>query len=349
MVEIPKSFKMIAEFITGSHLYGNATLESDLDIRGVFIPDENYFYGFMHRGDQLEDKVNDVTYYEIRKFMKLALDNNPNIIEFLFIPEDKYLDKTNEWDKILENRDLFISKKAKFTFSGYAHSQFNRVKRHRNWLLNPPKKKPERSDYGLDNTRSNLSQEQIGAFNVLLSMYLDDIRQFHDLRDQIEKMVETHNFRNMCQSMKRMDYDAVRSIIPISDNFIDVLDREKAYMNAKREWDQYQNWKKNRNPIRAKLEEQFGYDTKHISHLFRLMSEGKELLETGYITFPRPDAEFLNEVKNGCFSYEELLQRIQDYDKFFDELYETSPLPHSPNRKKADMLCQDIVKNYLEV
>ena len=45
-------------------------------------------------------------------------------------------------------------------------------------------------------------------------------------------------------------------------------------------WDSYQTWKTHRNPTRAELEPQHGYDTKHAMHLIRLMRMGLEVLET---------------------------------------------------------------------
>jgi len=141
MIDIPKTFKMIFRCIAGSHLYGTNTSDSDIDERGVFIPDEKYFLGFLHRVEQYQDTKNDITYFELRKFLQLACENNPNIIELLFVPENKWMENSVDWRLIIKNREYFISKKAKYTFSGYAHSQFNRIKLHRNWLMNPPKKK----------------------------------------------------------------------------------------------------------------------------------------------------------------------------------------------------------------
>jgi hypothetical protein len=84
---------------------------------------------------------------ELRKFLKLAADCNPNIIEFLYV--EKGIIITSEiWEKIRANRHLFLSKKARFTFSGYALAQLRRIKNHRGYLLNP-KEKPNRKDYGL--------------------------------------------------------------------------------------------------------------------------------------------------------------------------------------------------------
>jgi hypothetical protein len=345
MINFPTDFKMIFKCLAGSHLYGTNTPESDIDERGVFIPSEKYYLGFNDRIEQLEDKDSDIVYFELRKFLHLACENNPNIIELLFVPEDKFLECTDEWVEIVSNRNLFVSTKAKFTFSGYAHSQFNRIKRHRSWLLNPPKKKPEREDFGLSPYRSNLTKDQIGAFNVLLALKLENIQEFHPLKDQLLVMAETHDLKALCQQYTEIDPIALKRIIPISDEFIDILQKENAYAQAERYFNQYEHWKKNRNPKRAEMENKFGYDLKHASHLVRLITEGKELLTTGFITFPRPDVEFLVNIKNGKYKYDELYDMLESYDKEFEGLYKTSPLPKTADRKKVNDLCIKIVKN----
>jgi predicted nucleotidyltransferase len=347
MIQLPSTFKLIFRCLHGSHLYGTQTPLSDIDERGVFIPDERYFYGFLNRTEQFEDKKNDITYFEIRKFMQLAINNNPNIIELLFVPKYKWLQNTVDWLQIYKNRELFLSKKCKYTFSGYAHSQFNRIKLHRSWLLNPPKKKPERKDFGLSEHRSDLTRDQIGAFNVLLALKLENIKEFHPLKEDLEIMQETKDFKALCTQFTDIDKEAVQTIIPISDSFIEILQKENGYAMAERHYNQYENWKKNRNPERAKLEENYGFDTKHGSHLVRLVTEGEELLLKGHITFPRPDAKFLLEIKNGLYKYEEISTLLESFDNKFNELYEKSPLPHSPDRVKIDELCQKIIKRFL--
>jgi len=347
MIHLPSSFKLIFRCLAGSNLYGTNTSTSDIDERGVFIPDEKFFYGFLNKVEQYEDKNNDITYFEIRKFMALAMDNNPNILELLFIPKDKWLDSSLDWIQIHINRHLFISKKAKYTFSGYAHSQFNRIKLHRNWLMNPPQKKPIREDFGLSSHKSDLTKDQIGAFNILVSLKLETIKDFHPLKDQLDEMQETYTFKDLCKQFTKVDKDSLQTIIPISDQFVEILQKENAYGQAERYYNQYQNWKKNRNPERAKLEEKFGYDLKHASHLIRLISECEELLTNGEITFPRPDAKFLLEIRNGLYTYDELSILLESYDKKFNELYKKSSLPHSPDRIKIDELCRNIVKRFI--
>ena len=347
MINLPKNFKLIFRCIAGSNLYGTNTPESDIDERGVFIPDGRYFLSFLNKTEQYEDKNNDITYFEIRKFFQLAMNNNPNIVELLFVPRYKWLQNSVDWLQIIDAKELFISKRCKFTFSGYAHSQYNKIKLHRNWLLNPPKKKPIREDFGLSPFRSDLTKYQIGAFNVLLAMKLENIKEFHPLKEQLEAMQETHTFKTLCQQYPKIDPDAVNTIVPISDSFMDILQRENSYAEQERYYNQYLNWKKNRNPVRAKLEEKFGYDCKHASHLIRLISEAEELLTTGNITFPRPDAKFLLEIKNGLYSYDELSNHLETYEEKFNDLYEKSPLPYSADKVGVDKLCYKITKRFL--
>lgn len=117
---------------------------------------------------------------ELRKFLKLAADCNPNIIEFLYV--DRLVEvSTPEWEEIRRNRHMFLSKKARFTFSGYAIAQLKRIKTHRGYLLNPPAKKPDRRDYGLP-LDSMISRQHR---NALLSLPSDMVAQ--GMKDEVAK------------------------------------------------------------------------------------------------------------------------------------------------------------------
>ena len=279
----------IFECVTGSRLYGTNTPESDYDYRGVCIPPmEILLHPFMNfdqkdSGFEQEDR----SIYGLSKFFKLCADANPNIIELLFVPEKNILFSNTIWDKIIENRDLFISKKAKFTFTGYAFSQLNAIKRHRQWFINPPDRKPLREDFGL-----------IDSPKISLALI---------------KSMETLN----------------KSLI--KDEYVDEFNREKEYRKTKENWDHYQEWMKNRNPKRRELEEKYQFDCKHGSHLFRLLTEGEELLKTGKITFPLPNAEELLAIKNGLYTYEEVIEKAEEFEKKFDIWYNESPLQFGAN------------------
>jgi hypothetical protein len=109
---------------------------------------------------------------ELRKFLKLAADSNPSIIEFLYI-EDLIDIETPIWKKIKAQRHLFLSKKARWTFSGYAIQQLKRIKLHRGYLLNPPSHKPTRTEFGLSE-QSKIPKEHQNAILSLPDEWVAD-------------------------------------------------------------------------------------------------------------------------------------------------------------------------------
>ncbi len=152
----------------GSHAYGTNIETSDVDVKGVCVPPSSYFLGYAYRFDQQEQKSPDQVIYGVQKFFKLAADCNPNIIEVLFVDERHIRMITPAGQLMREHRDLFLSKKARHTFAGYAHAQLKRIKGHRAWLDNPPKNKPQRSDFGLPENRI-VSRQQLGVISALKS------------------------------------------------------------------------------------------------------------------------------------------------------------------------------------
>ena len=107
----------------------------------------------------------DTELQELRKFIKLAADCNPNIIEFLYV--EHLIDICMpEWELIRANRDLFLSKKARWTFAGYAIQQLKRIKMHRGYLMSPPSHQPTRQEFGL----SEVSKIPKDHQNAILSL-----------------------------------------------------------------------------------------------------------------------------------------------------------------------------------
>lgn len=124
---------------TGSHLYGTNMETSDEDFVGIFIPNEEYILGFKRieqvdlsiknkdkDGKNLPDSV-DTTYYTLEKFARLALDNNPNILEVLFTNKDNIIFCNSIGQNLLDLRFEFLSKNLKHKFLGYAFSQKHKM------------------------------------------------------------------------------------------------------------------------------------------------------------------------------------------------------------------------------
>jgi predicted nucleotidyltransferase len=334
----------------GSVAYGTNTPASDLDIKGVTIPPASYFHGFMQKFEQAESKDPDMVIYDIRKFFALAADCNPNIIEVLFVENKDVRLVTDIGQILLDNRELFLSKKARWTFSGYAIAQLKRINTHYRWLKNPPFALPNREDFGLLN-KTLIPQDQLSAAESMINRVLEEWRM--DDFDNFDPGQRIAIKSTMAASLKEIlkhtwdeekGWTAAARKLGFSDNFIYLLAQEKAYKARKIEWDQYQTWKKNRNPARAALEEKYGFDCKFAMHLVRLMRMCKEILTTGKVIVKRPDREELLAIRNGAWTYEQLVSWSETVDKEMDLWYNSSTLPNSPDRPRLNNLCQKLVE-----
>jgi hypothetical protein len=288
-----------------------ATPESDLDLRGVVIPPLPYFLGFARNFEQAESQEPDLVLYDIRKFFRLAAACNPSIIELLWTdPTDHYL-VTPLGERLLAHRALFLSRKVKSTFSGYAAAQLKRINTHRRWLVHPPTHKPTRAEFGLPET-TTLSVDILGAIEA------------------VEGAAEA-------------------DVLGLPAHVMDIYRRERAYRNALREWRQYEHWKAQRNPKRAALEAKMGFDGKHAAHLVRLMRMCREILETGMVIVKRPDREELLAIRNGAWSYDQLIAWSEKEDRALEEVAEHSALPATPDSKRLDALCIGLVEEALGI
>lgn len=357
----------IFETVVGSRAYGIHNADSDYDIAGVMIPGIEYFAG-TKRVEQFQGYETDKTIYEIRKMIYLISDNNPNCLDLLFTPERCILKITPYWEKVIENSHLFISKKCKFTFSGYAISQLKRIKTHRGYLLgNIPDKKPERSEFGLQETSIFETAQLKSLINIeSLFEYVDEenkdlfIRELdtvyaenvipvfrkyfkEDRREVCLAYIQNtlHSQLNTFTLLGRCGY--------IKDEYLEEAEKELKYQNKMREWKQYEDWKKARNKKRADLEKKYGYDTKHAAHLIRLLRMGAEILSTGKVNVDRTsiDAEELKAIRNGAWSYEKVEEYANSMDQALNKLYESSTLQKIPQINKIEELCIEIVKSYL--
>ncbi len=118
--------RLILKVYAGSYSYGTNVKDSDEDFRGVCIPPANYLLG-LDKFEQKETKEPDSVIYSLHKFVSLALNNNPNILDSLFVQKNHII-FINEYGK--ELRDLrydFLCKKVYKTYGGYAYSQLKKM------------------------------------------------------------------------------------------------------------------------------------------------------------------------------------------------------------------------------
>jgi predicted nucleotidyltransferase len=368
--------------VSGSQAYGFASPDSDWDYRGVCIPPLDSYIGILDKFEQIVDSGKekhvfkhyegivrpdaDMQVMELSKFAGLAASCNPSVIEILFTDPRDYVLCLPIMDRLIENRQLFLSKAAKPRFCGYALSQLQRIKRHKRWLDNPPTHKPTRQEFGLPE-RGLLSQDQVGAAEALIQREIDDfmIEQDHlpedvkiELHAGMGRMMRAiWSSLNESQTYPVGDgqrfettdealYWGVAEDQGFSENFLEVLNREKRYRTALREYHSYQHWLDTRNPARAELEKKYGYDTKHATHLVRLIRMAREILEKGEVNVFRPDAAELKEIRAGGWTYEQVVEYAEREDEALNEVVKTSPLPKVPDRQKIHDLVHNMILDF---
>lgn len=111
----------------GSRLYGTDTQESDDDRVAIFMPDIEHVFGFQ-KCEIIQDGTRDFTQYEFRKFVKLAMECNPNVLELLFCEGNNILFADNFGRDLLAARELFPFRDGIVDrFKGYAFSQKHKM------------------------------------------------------------------------------------------------------------------------------------------------------------------------------------------------------------------------------
>ena len=91
-----------------------------------------------------------------------------------------------------------------------------------------------------------------------------------------------------------------------------------------------------------------GKDYKSLSHAVRIASEAIELLTTGKITFPRPDAELLKKIKTEQMPYEQVAEMIEQGLVDLHEAHEKSTLRDEPDREWAQNFIYDIYSDVVK-
>jgi len=118
----------IYEIIFGSRLYGTADEDSDIDIRGIYLPSIQRILSLKELKDiRMNEENTEYVYHPFQKFVKLAMKNNPSILEWLFVPEKYVRIKSKAMHELLKNKYMFLSKEIYFRFRGYAESEFNKI------------------------------------------------------------------------------------------------------------------------------------------------------------------------------------------------------------------------------
>lgn len=114
----------------GSRAFGLAVETSDHDRRGVYLPPAEMTWSLCKPPEQIESKGDgwEEVCWELEKFLRLALQANPNLLEALWSPQVLHADPVGE--ELRQLRGAFLSRHLYKTYSGYVLSQFRLMQRH---------------------------------------------------------------------------------------------------------------------------------------------------------------------------------------------------------------------------
>lgn len=314
--------KPILRIQHGSHLYGTNTPTSDLDYKGVFLPAGRDI--LLQRvpkvidkgtGDQhsknTKDDVDDQS-YPLQKFLKMVTAGDTVGTELLFAPPSAIVLIEPEFELIRENKHLLLNKQCK-GFVGYCQRQA--------------------AKYGIKGSRMAACRDLV----VLLDHAVRErgtTAKLVEIEDQLLQFCATHEFSEIVNIPSQAGKDIFH---------IDVVDRKVPYTNSiKNALDifskVYQNYGER---ARAAMDNE-GIDWKAISHAIRVAGQAKELLLTGHITFPRPDASSLLAIKRGEFHYNEVEPVLEQMVEEVDEAARMSPLPAESDQAAIDELVLEL-------
>lgn len=335
---------ILLECISGSHAYGLNIPTSDVDIKGVFMLPKAHFYGLDYV-PQVSDERNDTVYYELGRFIDLLAKNNPNILELLATPEDKIQIKHPVLNKITP--ELFLSKRCKDTFAGYAFTQIRKARGLNKKIVNPmPKDKRSVLDfcYILHQQGSiplkkwcsmhGYQQERMGLVNI---------PHFKDTYGVYYDQSETIGYKGIMK--KPTATSVLLSSIPKQEEPIAHLSfNQDGYIVYCKDYKEYWDWVKNRNEARyqSNLEHGKNYDAKNMMHTFRLLDMAEEILREGHVIVERPNRTELLSIRNGEWQYDDLIAKANEKMQLVEQAFKISQLPDSPDLKKIEAVLVEM-------
>ena len=301
--------------LSGSYGYGTNREGSDVDIRGVTLQLPSDLLG-LTAFEQYVDDNTDTVIYGFNKMIRLLLDCNPNSFEVLGLPIEKYMIVSPLGQELLDNRHLFLSKRAIKAFGGYASAQLRRLQ---NAIARDALSQSDRERHILNSVQNALDDFNRKNTNVAGG----SMRLFID--KAVSEGLDTEIFVDAC-------YDH----LPLRDynSLIETL------RNVVRDYDKvgHRNHKKDDNHL-----------NKHAMHLIRLLMMAIDILEKHeIITCRQDDLPLLMRIREGGFMLpdstmsNEFFEMLDQYEQRFQEAAKNTTLPDNPDMDRIGAFVEHI-------
>lgn len=301
--------------VTGSYGYGTEREGSDIDFRGITLELPSDLIGFTEF-EQFEDRETDTVIYGFNKIIRLLLSCNPNTIEILGIEPEKYVIRTDIGQELLDNRDMFLTKRAAESFGHYADAQLRRLQ---NAIARDSMSQPDREEHIIRSVKHALedyNRRSGESDSGVTKLYIDDA-----VTEGLEKEIFIDG------EMKHFPLRKYNDMM----NSMNIVIREYDKIG-----------KRNRKKDDRHL-------NKHAMHLVRLFMMGIDILKYQTIRTRRPDdeLELLKSIRDGYYMKDSVLNEdfykvVADYEKQFAEAEKVSTLPDSPDMNRVEEFVERI-------
>lgn len=300
----------------GSHAYGTNVPGSDIDIRGIALNTKEEILGSANF-EQVVNEATDTTIYSIRKIISLLTSCNPNTIEMLGLKPEHYLYLSPIGQELLDNKKLFLSRRAKYSFGGYAFAQLRRL------------------DNKAARTIAQAEREQHILNSITAATYT--------WSDKYECFKTGEGVKLYLDSSDRDDMD--------KEIFMDINLTHYPLRDYKAMWSDMKNivsdydkiGHRNQNAIER------GRLGKHMMHLVRLYLMCIDILEKEEInTYRENDILFLLDIRNGKFldkdsqPLPEFYDMVSEYEKRLEYAVENTSLPDKPDYDKINEFLMSV-------
>lgn len=299
----------------GSHLYGTNTPASDLDFKSVHIPSgeaiilqraENVIDRRVKASDTVKNTADDIDdqSYSLQKFFGMLAVGDTVATEILFAPSPVFADP--DWAEIQEIGRSLVNRQCR-GFVGYCRRQA--------------------AKYGIKGSRMAACEDIVALLTAAIDKH-GTIANVGIVADELATFCAGHEFSAV---------EIITSQAGTEVPHLEVVDRKVPYTaSLKTALDIYAKVFDNygARARAAKLNE--GIDWKAVSHAVRVARQAIELLSTGRITFPRPDAAELLAIKLGEIPYSIVSEQLEALVAEVEEVALTSPLPEKSNHSLID-------------